>query len=208
MRQPRLDGAVSFRYLVFAGEDALDRNSPQVDTMSTPVTLNAIATDVVGHYGNAAKKIGAACRTASKRALVAGGSRYAKLVERLPLIGADGKARILAAERRGATSVEEGVERIAQGYDHGIELVFSQVLKGIENFAQRTDWTKDMFVVETVRRILLPAAKLSLKIASRVDDAASSLSEDPVKQPVDKRAVKQPAKRVRRAASSRVRRAP
>ena len=195
---------------MFASEDALDRNSSKWNIMSSPVTLNAIATDVVGHYDSAAKKFGAACRTASKRALVAGGSRYAKLVERLPLIGADGKARILAAERRGATSVGEGVERIAQGYDHGIELVFSQVLKGIENFAQRTDWTKDMFVVATVRRIHLPAAKLSLKIASRIDDAASSLSaraEGPVKQPVAKRAVKQPAKRVRRAASSRVRRA-
>ena len=109
-----------------------------------------------------------------KRALAASGSRYAKLVERapLPVVGAEGKARIVAAERRVAEVVGEGVARIAQGYDRGIEFVSGQALKGLETFAQRTDWAKDMFVVDTVRRINLPAAKLSLKIASRIDDAA------------------------------------
>jgi hypothetical protein len=175
--------------------------------MSIPVTtLNAIAIDVVGHYGNAAKSLVAAYRTGSKRALAASGSRYAKLVERtrLPLVGEKGKARIVAAERRVAGVVGEGVARIAQGYDRGIELVSGQALKGLEAFAQRTDWAKDMFVVETVRRINLPAAKLSLKIASRIEDAASALSAragGTDGQPVAKPAVrKQTAKRVRRAA--------
>ena len=174
--------------------------------MTTPVTLNAIATDVVGHYGNAAKSLVAASRTASKRALAASGSRYVKLVERtpLPLVGDQGKARMVAAERRVAAVVGEGVERIAGGYDRAIELVSGQALKGLEAFAQRTDWAKDMFVVDTVRRINLPAAKLSLKIASRIDDAAAALSaraEGTNDQPTAKPAVKKPAaKRVRRAA--------
>jgi hypothetical protein len=174
--------------------------------MTTPVTLNAIATDVVGHYGNAAKSLVAAYRTASKRALAASGSRYAKLIERtpLPLVGDEGKARIVGAERRVAGVVGEGVARTAQGYDRAIELVSGQALKGLEAFAQRTDWAKDMFVVDTVRRINLPAAKLSLEIASRIDDAASALrarAEGSLKQPVAKRAVKKTAaKRVRRAA--------
>jgi hypothetical protein len=178
--------------------------------MNTTVTLNAIATDVVGHYGNAAKNLVAAYRTASERALAAGGTRYAKLVERLPLVGEEGKARIVAAERRVAAAVGEGVARIAQGYERGIELVSGQVTKGLEAIAQQTKWTKDMFVVETMRRINLPAAKLSLEIASRIDEAASTLSaraEGAVEQPVAKAAVKkQPAKRVRRAAK-RARRA-
>jgi hypothetical protein len=174
--------------------------------MTTPVTLNAIATDVVGHYGNAAKSLVAACRTASKRALAASGSRYAKLVERIPLpvVGDESKARIVAAEQRVAGVVGEGVVRVAQGYDRGIELVSGQTLKGLEAFAQRTDWAKDMFVVDTVRRINLPAAKLSLKIASHIDDAASALSaraKGTVEQPVAKPAAKKrAAKRVRRAA--------
>ena len=171
--------------------------------MSTPVTLNAIATDVVGHYGHAAKSLVAACQTASERALAAGGSRYAKLVERtqLPVVGGESKARIVAAERRVAEVVGEGVVRIAQGYERGIEFVSSQALKGLETFAQRTDWAKDMFVVDTVRRINLPAAKLSLKIASRVDDLASALNAR-AKGTAAKPAVKKArvAKRVRRTA--------
>jgi hypothetical protein len=171
--------------------------------MTTSVTLNAIATDVVGHYGSAAKNLVAAYRTASERALAAGGSRYAKLVERLPRVGDEGKARIVAAERRVAAVVGKGVARIAEGYDSGIELVSGRMLKGLAAVAQRTDWTRDMFVVDTMRRINLPAAKLSLEIASRIDDAASSLSaraEGPVKHPAVKRVRRPASKRVRRAA--------
>ena len=173
--------------------------------MTNTVTINAIATDVVGHYGNAAKNLVAAYRTASERALATSGSRYAKLVERLPIVGDDGKARIVAAERRVAEIVGEGVERTAAGYDRGIELVSGQVLKGLEAFAERTEWTKDMFVVETARRFQMPAAKLSLEIASRIDDATGSLSARVEgEQPVAK-AVKNVAKR--RAGAKRVRRA-
>ena len=175
--------------------------------MSTNVTLNSIATDVVGRYGNAAKNLVAAYRTVSERALAANGSRYAKLVERLPLVGEESKARIVAAERRVATIVGVGVERIADGYDRGIELVSGQMVKGLEAIAERTEWTKDMFVVETARRINMPAAKLSLEIASRIDEAASTLSaraegaavEPAVKKPVAKR-VRRATKRARRAA--------
>ncbi|MGZ3173079.1 MAG: hypothetical protein ACXU60_05845 [Croceibacterium sp.] len=169
------------------------------------LTLSAIATDVVGHYGNAAKNLVAAWRTASKRALAASGSRYVKLVERTPLpVGDESKARMVAAEKRVAEVVGEGVVRIAAGYDRGIKLVSGQALKGLEAFAQRTDWAKNMFVVDTVRRINLPAAKLSLKIASSIDDAASALSarakgasEPRVAKPAVKKA--RAGKRIRRA---------
>ena len=72
--------------------------------MTTPVTLNAIVTDVVGHYGHAAKSLVAAGRTASKRALAASGSRYAKLVERAPL-------PVVGARARRASSPPSGVSR-------------------------------------------------------------------------------------------------
>ena len=172
----------------------------------TTLTLNAIATDVVGHYSNAAKSLVAAYRAASKRALAASGSRYVKLVERapLPLVDDERKARVVAAERRIAGVVGDGVARIAQGCDRAIEFVSGQALKGLDTFAQRTAWAKDMFIVDTVRRINLPAAKLSLEIASRIDDAANALgarAEGGVEQPIAKPATrKQPAKAARRAA--------
>ncbi|HSC65589.1 MAG TPA: hypothetical protein VLD35_18265 [Caldimonas sp.] len=181
--------------------------------MRTSVTLKAIATDVVGHYGHASKSLVSAYRSASQRALAASGTGYAKLVERapLPLVGEQRKARLIAAERRVAKVVGDGVARTAQGCDRAIEVVVGQVLKGLEGFAQRTEWTKDMFVVDTLRRVNLPAAKLSLGIASRIDDAATTLSAragGAVKHRVAKRATKkQPAGRVVRAAAKRVRRA-
>nr|HET7860323.1 hypothetical protein [Caldimonas sp.] len=174
--------------------------------MSNTVTINAITTDVVGHYGSAAKSLVAAYRTASERALAASGGRYARLVERLPLVGDEGKARMVAAERRVAQVVGEGVARIADGYDRGIEVVSGQLVKGLEAIAERTAWTKDMFVVETARRIQMPAAKLSLEIASRIDEAASTLSARAEGTKPVAKAVKQPVKRARRAAK-RVRRA-
>ena len=169
--------------------------------MTANVTLNAIATDVVGHYGNAAKSLVAAYRTASKRALAASGSNYAKLVERTPLVGEEGKARIVAAERRVAGAVGDGVTRTAEGYDRAIEAVSAQALKGINAFAERTDWAKNMFVVDALRRINMPAAKLSLEIASRIDDAASALNARADGVAVAKSAAKKKTvRRVRRAA--------
>lgn len=170
--------------------------------MATPVTLHGIAADVVGHYGNAAKSLVTTYRTASARALAAGGSRYAQLVDRIPqqLVSGEAKARIVAAERRAAAFVGNGVERTAQGYDRAIELVSGQAMKGLEAFAERTDWATNMFVVGAVRRINLPVANLSLEIASRVDHAARALSAraaGSAKRPTAKKRV---AKRVRRAA--------
>jgi len=169
--------------------------------MTATITLNAIATDVVGHYGNAAKSLVAAYRTASQRALAAGGNRTSQFVERAPLLGDEGKARIVAAERRVAGAVGEGVTRIADGYDRAIELVSTQALKSLEAFAERTDWTQDMFVVGALRRVNLPVAKLSLEIASRIDGAASALNARAEGKAVAKPAAKKKvARRVRRTA--------
>ena len=57
-------------------------------------------------------------------------------------------------------------------------------------------------VVETARSIQLPAAKLSLEIASRIDDAATALSAraEDIVVPVAKAPAKKAVKRVRRAA--------
>ena len=172
----------------------------------TSVTLHAVVSDTIGHYGNAAKSLVAAGRTVSQRALAATGRNYAKLVERtaLPVIGDEGKTRIVAAERRIADAVDKGVVRLAEGYDRGIAFVSNQALKSLETFAQRTDWAKNMFVVDTVRRINLPAAKLSLSVAKRVDDLASTLNTK-AKGRSAKAVAKSPAKKARVA--KRVRRA-
>ncbi|HUP05665.1 MAG TPA: hypothetical protein VMU47_00835 [Caldimonas sp.] len=147
--------------------------------MTATVTLHGIATDIVGHYTNAAKSLVSAYRAASKRALDAKDGRYAVVIA-------------------------EGVERMADGFDRAIELGSAPALKSLEAFARRTDWAKDMFVVDALRRLQMPAAKLSLEIAVRIDDAASALStraEGARVQPAAKPAAKKgSAKRTRRTA--------
>jgi hypothetical protein len=167
------------------------------------VTINSIASDVVGHYSRAARSLVAAYRTGSVRALEVSGERYAQLVGKvnLPLVNEERKAQIVAAERRVAEFVAEGVDRIATGYEKAIDLASERSLKGIESFAEQTAWTKDMFVVNTVRQIQLPAAKLQLEIASRIDAAAEQLSERVAGEPVKAEPVAKPAaKRRARAA--------
>jgi len=168
------------------------------------VTINSIATDVVGHYSRAARSLVAAYRSGTERALTASGERYAQLVGKvqLPLVNEDRKARIVAAERRVAGFVAQGVDRIAAGYEKVIDLASERSLKGIEQFVEQTEWTKDMFVVNAVRQIQLPAAKLQLEIASRIDAAAEQLSERVAGEPVKAAPVaSKPAakRRVRRA---------
>jgi hypothetical protein len=146
--------------------------------MTATVTLNSIASDIVGHYSRAGRSLVAAYRSGSERALAASGERYAQIVEKskLPLVNEEGKARIVAAERRVAGVMTEGVSRIASGMERVIDAVSERTLKNIDSFAEQTAWTKDMFVVNAVRQINLPAAKLQLAIASRIDDAAQQLN--------------------------------
>ena len=167
-------------------------------------TLNSIASDVVGHYSKAARNRVAAYRSGSVRALAASGERYEQLVGKvqLPLVPETGKARAVAAERRIAEFFAQGIDRIATGAEKAIDVAAERSLKGIETFAEQTAWTKDMFVVNAVRQINLPAAKLQLEIASRIDAAAEQLSERVAGEPVKPVVVQ-----VKPAAKRRTRRA-
>ena len=169
------------------------------------VTINSIASDVVGHYSRAARNLVAAYRSGSVRALAASGDRYAQLVDKvqLPLVNDERKAKIVAAERRVAEFVAGGVDRIATGYEKAIDLASERSLKGIESFAEQTAWTKDMFVVNAVRQVQLPAAKLQLEIASRIEGAVQQLNERVAGEPVAPVAAKPATKRVAKRRAGR-----
>ena len=172
--------------------------------MTATQTLHAIAADVVGHYGRAAKSVVAAYRTSAERALAATGVRYEQLVDRkglLPLSD-ERKARIKAAERRLAGVVGQGVARFTRGANEVVDGVSARATKGVEAFAQQTEWAKDLMLVKALRRINLPTARLSLEIASRVDGAAQRLNAR-VAGPRTAQAVK-PARR--KSTAKRVRR--
>jgi hypothetical protein len=174
------------------------------DPMST--TLNSIAIDVVGQYGEAARHLVQACRTGTERAVTGLGGRYEKLLESrsLPLVTDSLKAGIIGAEQRLSGYVVDAVARVSDGADNAVERVSSRTIEGMQAFGAKTAWANDLMVVSALRTINLPAAKLSLEIASQVNKATRSLSEriaGVTAAPAPKaRPAKTAARRVRRTA--------
>ncbi|HTT12166.1 MAG TPA: hypothetical protein VMG60_14850 [Burkholderiaceae bacterium] len=146
--------------------------------MSAIATLNTIAIDVVGHYGQTAKNLFAAYRAGTERAVNAFRDRYEQLVERQPLpwINSEIKASLVASQQRVARRVVDSTTRFTKIANSAVDRISAGTVKGIEAFGEQTAWANDMFVVGAFRKINLPAAKLSLQIAGRVDEASRRLS--------------------------------
>jgi hypothetical protein len=143
--------------------------------MAAPATLNAIAIDVVGLYGQTAKNIVATYRAGTQRAAKELGARYGRLVDRQSFSG-DIKANLVGSQQRLSRLVVESVERIATRATGAVDIVSSSATQGIVAFGRQTAWANDMMVVGAIRRINLPVARLSLQIAGRVNDASQRLS--------------------------------
>ncbi|HEX6703440.1 MAG TPA: hypothetical protein VF169_01665 [Albitalea sp.] len=169
--------------------------------MST--TLNSIAIDVVGQYGEAAKHLVQAYRTGTERAVTGLGGRYEKLLESrsLPLVTDSVKAGIIGAEQRLSGLVVDTVGRVSDGAGNAVDRVSSRAIEGMQAFGEKTAWANDLMVVNALRTINLPAAKLSLEIATQINKATRSLSERIAGVPAAPAPkAKSAAKRVRRTA--------
>jgi len=147
--------------------------------MTAPANLNAIAIDLVGHYGQTAKNLVATYRAGTERALNALSAGYEQLVEKQPLpwIKSEIKANLVGSQQRLARLMSDSVERIAGRADSAVDQVSRRTVQGLEAFDQRTAWADDLMVVSALRKINLPVAKLSLRLAGRVDDASQRLSQ-------------------------------
>ena len=173
--------------------------------MSTATAnLNTIAIDVVGHYGRTAKNLLTTYRVGTERAVNAISTGYERLVEKqaLPWINSEIKANLVGTQQRVARLVVDSVARIAERATSAVDSVSGRTVQGIEAFGQQTQWAHDMMVVNAIRTVNLPVAKLSLRIASRADDASRRLSQRVAGSGVvkAKKAAKTTVKRVRRAA--------
>jgi hypothetical protein len=146
--------------------------------MTDTAKLNAVAIDVVGHYGQTAKNLFAAYRAGTERAVNTFSDRYEQLVEKQPLpwINGEIKASLVASQQRVARRVVDSTTRFTKIANSAVDRISGRTVKGIEAFGEQTAWANDMFVVGAFRKINLPAAKLSLEIAGRVDEASRRLS--------------------------------
>ena len=171
--------------------------------MTAPATLNAIAIDVVGHYGHAAKNLVATYRAGTERAVSALNARYEQLGASLPWLGSEIKAKALDSQQRLSRLVVASVDQLAERATSAVDGVQGRTVQGIEAFAEQTAWADEMMVVGALRKVQLPVAKLSLQIAGRIDDASQRLSKRVAGTPKAKvaRAAKGAARRARRAAA-------
>ena len=175
--------------------------------MTAPASLNAIAIDVVGHYGRTAKNIVATYRGGTERAVNALSTGYQKLLKgrSLTWVGSDAKASLAGSQQRLSRLVVDSVERIADRATSAVDRVSGGAVQGLQAFGKQTAWADDLMVVDAMRKVNLPVAKLSLQIADRIDDASRRLSQRVSGKPAAKaaktvRTAKAGAKRARRAA--------
>jgi len=172
--------------------------------MTASANLNTIAIDVVGHYGQTAKNLLATYRVGTERAVSAFSSGYERLVEKQPLPWIDGdvKANLVGTQQRVVRLVVDSVARIAGRASSAVDSVSGRTVQGIEAFSEQTAWAHDLMVVNAIRKINLPVAKLSLRIADRVDSASQRLSQRVAGSTLAKakKSAKVAVKRVRRAA--------
>ena len=143
------------------------------------ITLNSIAIDVVGQYSEAAKHLVHAYRVGSQRAINGFGGRYEQLLEgrKLPLVTDELKAAFIESQQRVSGLVLDAVTRTSESAENVVDRVSSRAVEGMEAFGEKTAWASDFLLVNAARKINLPAAKLSLGIASRVNKVSGRLSE-------------------------------
>jgi hypothetical protein len=118
------------------------------------------------------------------------------------------------AERRLPSQGARVVARAADQADVAIDRASTRAIGSVQAFDEKTAWANDLIVVNAIRTITLPAAKLSLEVASQVNHASLLLSQrvagvkanESVSEVLETGAAKSPAKRAK-ASVKRVRRA-
>jgi len=145
--------------------------------MST--TLNAIAIDVVGQCGQAAKHVVNAYRVGSERTITGLGGRYAQLLNarKLPLVTDELKTALIDSERRVSGLAIDAIAQASQRAQQAVERITNRTVEGMEVFNAKTAWADELMVVGAVRKIYMPVANLSLGIATRANQASAQLAQ-------------------------------
>ena len=112
------------------------------------------------------------------------------------------------AERRLPGQAARVIGRASDRADGVIDLASGRAIEGVQAFDEKTAWADDLLVVNALRSISLPAAKLSLEVANQVNRATLFLSQrvagtEAVEEAetTAKLPAKRAVKRVRRAAA-------
>ena len=164
-------------------------------------TLNSVAIDVVGQYNLAGKYLVNAYVAGAQRLATQIGERYVAIIKSpsLPVVDTSVRNSLVAAHEQFAGLVFAGVTRAAQQAELAIDRISDSTAQGIKSLGsvgQRVEAVVGAPVVDTLTKLNMPAAKLSLQIAGSVAEGTKRLADRvaAVEEIVAAQDVKAPAK--------------
>ncbi len=149
--------------------------------MST-TTLNAVAVDVVGQYALAGKHLVQAYRLGTQRVVDQMSERYSAFVNggSLPMVDESIRTSLLNAHQQMTGFFVGGVARATEQADLAIDRVSMTTAEGIKRLggvSERFEAVVGAPVVETMTKVNLPIAQLSLQIAGQAVENSKRLVE-------------------------------
>lgn len=146
------------------------------------LTINSVAIDVVGQYGLVGKNLLAAYRLGTQRVVSQINDRYTAMVgsPSLPLIDSSIRNSLVAAQQQFAGFIVNGVARATEQADVAIDRITEGTAQGIKRLGevgQRIETVVGAPVVDTITKLNLPAAQISLQIAGRIAEGSKRLAE-------------------------------
>lgn len=145
-------------------------------------TLNAVAIDVIGHYGIATKNLMQAYRVGTERAVLKLNDGYSNIVKSssIPMIDESIRSSLLAAHQQFLGFVVDGVARATEQADVAIDRMTESTTAGLQRLGGFGDKVKSVVgapTVDTMTKINMPAAQVSLSIAGALVEGSKRLVE-------------------------------
>ena len=149
---------------------------------TSQASIHAVAIDVVGQYGLAGKHLVNAYRLGTQRVVAQINERYTSMIESpaLPMVDASIRSSIVAAHQQLTGFLVGGVVRATERADLAIDRMTDSTAQGIKRLGdvgERFEAMVGQPVVETMTKVNMPAAKLSLQIAGQVVEGTKRLVE-------------------------------
>lgn len=148
----------------------------------TANTLNAVAVDVVGQYALASKHLIQAYRLGTQRVVDQISERYSAMLSNpaLPVVDETVRTSLLNAHQQMTGFFVGGVARATEQADLAIDRMTSattESLKRLGSVSERIEAVVGTPVVETLSKVNLPVAQLSLSIAGQAVENSKRLVE-------------------------------
>lgn len=149
--------------------------------MSNP-TLNAVAIDVVGHYAVTSKNLVQAYRLGTQRVVSTLNTGYTNVLQSNSMSKVDDSIRgsLLAAHEQFMGFFVNGVAKATEQADLAIDRAASASHEGLKRLAGFGDRVKTVVgapAVDTMTKLNMPAAQMSLQLAGAVSEGSKRLVE-------------------------------